>query len=59
MKIVKGLLKIVCNAFVLTGKWVWKQLCKIWKFNKKHHCITYDDDDSLENLYDWDDDNEL
>ncbi len=56
---VKGLLNNVCHAFIRAGKWIWKLLCKIAKFNKKHHCITYDDDDSLDSIYDWDDDDDF
>ncbi len=59
METVKGLTKHACNALVQAERWLCKQLREIWMFNKKHHCITYDDNDSLDYLYDWDDDDDL
>lgn len=31
---------------------------KLWRFNKKHHCISYDNN-SIDSLYDWDDDDDF
>ena len=35
-----------------------KFFCKAWRYNKKHHLIAFNDN-SVDSLYDWDEDDDL
>ena len=58
MKLVVELLMSICHGVVAFVSCIGKLLRKLWRFNKKHHCITYDNN-SIDSLYDWDDDDDF
>ena len=58
MKLVVEFLKCICHGVVDFVSCIGKLPRKLWRFNKKHHCITYDNN-SIDSLYDWDDDDDF
>ena len=58
MKLVVGFLMSICHGVVDFVSCIGKLPRKLWRFNKKHHCITYDNN-SIDSLYDWDDDDDF
>lgn len=58
MKLVVEFLMSICHGVVDFVSCIGKLPRKLWGFNKKHHCITYDNN-SIDSLYDWDDDDDF
>ena len=58
MKLVVEFLMSICHGVVVFVSCIGKLPRKLWRFNKKHHCISYDNN-SIDSLYDWDDDDDF
>ena len=58
MKLVVEFLMSICHGVVDFVSCIGKLPRKLWRFNKKHHCISYDNN-SIDSLYDWDDDDDF
>lgn len=58
MKVLAIFFGTVCEGIARLVRLLEKPFKKLWRFNKKHHCITYDGN-SIDSLYDWDDDDDF
>ena len=58
MKLVVEFLMSICHGVVDFVSCIGELPRKLWRFNKKHHCVTYDNN-SIDSLYDWDDDDDF
>ena len=58
MKLVVEFLMSICHGVVVFVSCIGKLPRKLWRFNKKHHCISFDNN-SIDSLYDWDDDDDF
>ena len=58
MKLVVEFLMSICHGVFVFVSCIGKLPRKLWRFNKKHHCISYDNN-SIDSLYDWDDDDDF
>lgn len=58
MNVLAIIFEAVCSAAAKITSLLEIPFKKLWRFNKKHHCITYDGN-SIDSLYDWDDDDDF
>lgn len=58
MKVLAIIFKAACDVAAKIASLLEKPFQKVWRFNKKHHCITYDGN-SIDSLYDWDEDDDF